>query len=43
MVKVLIFGAGKRGRKLYDYLKNHEDKYQVIGFVDNKITSMGGV
>lgn len=42
IMKVLIFGAGERGRKLYDYLKNHEDKYQVIGFIDNKLTSLGG-
>ena len=41
-MKVLIFGAGDRGKMLYDYLKKHEEKYQVIGFIDNKVTKIEG-
>ena len=34
-MKVLIFGAGERGIRLYDYMKKHPDEYQVIAFLDN--------
>ncbi|MBR1397388.1 MAG: hypothetical protein IJ563_07635 [Selenomonadaceae bacterium] len=44
-MKVLIFGAGERGIKLYNYLQKHSDEYQVIAFLDNnaeKITKKSG-
>ena len=36
VMKVLIFGVGDRGLRLYNYLKSESDKYKVIAFLDNK-------
>ena len=40
MKKVLIFGTGSTGRRIFDEIK---DSVQVIGFLDNDSTKWGGV
>ena len=34
-LKILIFGAGEMGVRLYEHLNKSPEKYQVIGFLDN--------
>ncbi len=36
-LRIIIFGAGNAGRKLYDFLKSNSG-YQVVGFVDDDRT-----
>ena len=37
--KAYIFGAGKRGKKIFNHLKQAET--EIIGFIDNSISKQG--